>query len=49
MNDLVSEVDCRSDPLNVFDDISSRIEQNKVEGLIDLGDDNVPCTEGTVS
>ena len=48
MDKLVSDVGCDKDPLNVFDDISSQSEQNKLEGPIDLGDDNVPCTvEGT--
>ena len=44
VEDLVSGVGNDSKPLDVCDDISSRTEQNKVEGLIDLGNDNVPCT-----
>ena len=50
MNNLVSDVDCDSDSLDVCEDISSRIEQNKVDDPIDLGDDNVPGTVvGTAS
>ena len=38
------------DPLDVSNDMSSRIEQIKVEDPIDLGDNNVLSTlQGTVS
>ena len=37
----LSDVVCNSDLLDVCDDISSRIEQVRAEGLIDLGDDDL--------
>ena len=47
---LVSVVGCGSDSLDVCGDISFRIEQNKIEGPLDLGNDDVPGTvEGTAS
>ena len=42
VDDLVSDVCCHSDSLDVGNDISSHIEQNKVDDPIDLEDDNVP-------
>ena len=50
VEDIVSDVCCNGDSPDVFDGISSRIEQIEVEGPIDRVDDNVPCTlHGTVS
>ena len=41
---LLSDVGCNSDSMDVSNDISSCIEQFKVEGLTDLGGENIPGT-----